>query len=190
MMREVLRTRLKSVDVEVIAEASNGNNTLDLICELRPDIAIIDVRMPGIDGFAVLEALSERSIPTRSLVLSACSDPSLIKRALDKGASGFMCKASNQDVFARAVESILAGQSFVDPTLAADLMNPQSRSLSPRELEVLGHVSEGRSNKAIALDLSVSQETIKAHISSIMTKLDVTSRSGAVARALRSGLVA
>jgi DNA-binding NarL/FixJ family response regulator len=188
-MREIIRIRVEHAGVQVVGEAGHGIEALRIITELKPDIAIVDLQMAGMDGLEIVKRVAELGVPTRTMLYTADARPLQVQRALDAGAKGFLNKSAPHDMLAHAMETIIGGGCFVDPEMAALLLLPAKVMLSPRELEVLALITEGKQNKEIAIELAVSVETVKAHVSSVMVKLEVHSRTGAVAVALREQLV-
>jgi two-component system response regulator DesR len=190
LMREIIRMRVESVGFEVVAEACDGEHAVRLAAEHRPDVAVIDIQMPTLDGVAVLDRFAELELPVRSLVLTSGGSATTIRRAMAAGAHGFIGKASSQDLVEQALRAVGAGQRFIDPMLAGAAYDEPAYDLSPRELEVLTLMAEGLPNKVIAIQTGISQETVKTHVSSLLSKLNVSSRSGAIAMAIREQLVA
>jgi DNA-binding NarL/FixJ family response regulator len=167
----------------------SAREALDRFASAPPDVAIIDYRMPGMDGLELLETLRADGHAAPIVVLSADRDHNTVKRCLSAGARGFVAKESHIDVLLAALEAVMAGRSFVDPVVAADVLQGAEELLTPREAEVIALVSDGLQNKEIARALIVSEETVKSHVSSIMHKLDAASRTHAVGIAFRSGIV-
>lgn len=177
----------REIGYVVIGEANDGPEAVQMIREIRPDIAVLDLRMPELDGIEVARQTSDDD--TRTVLLSAVSDAHLVQRALDAGAVGYVDKKSSLDVLVAAVEAAVAGRTFVDPSLVAGLLDGTDLRLSTRELEVLQLASDGLANRAMAERLGLGEETVKSHISNVIRKLDATSRTQAVAVALRRSLI-
>lgn len=173
----------------VVAEAADGAQAVAVIREHAPNVALVDLRMPGMGGIEVIEAIAGDSSPTRIILLSATTDAHLVQRALDAGAAGYVGKESPLQTMVSAVQQVALGNRYVDPALVADLLQAEGDRLSPRELEVLTLASNGMQNKVIAARLGISEETIKSHVSTIIRKLDAGSRTEAVATALRRHLI-
>lgn len=190
LMREIVRIRVEAAGIRVVGEAQNGSEAIEIITELRPHIAVVDLKMPDATGLEIVTHIAASDVPTKILLYSQDANPHVVKRSLDAGACGYLNKTSGQEMLTCALQTVIAGGCFVDPTLTASLLRPAMFSLSPRELEVLALMSEGLQNKVIAVELNLSEETVKSHVSSLMVKLGVSSRTGAVGIALRENLVA
>ena len=173
----------------VVGKITNGAETLPQIRALRPDIALVDVRMQGMDGLELVRTVATEQSFTRVILLSALSEAHLVQRALTAGAFGYVSKEAPVDVLCAAVASVAAGSRFVDPTLLAGVLGPDGELLTEREREVLQLVADGMQNKGIALRLGVSEETVKTHLSNVMRKLGAASRTEAVASALRRAII-
>jgi DNA-binding NarL/FixJ family response regulator len=187
-IRMGVRMRLEQEsDLQVVAEARDGREAVHMIQSIHPDVAVLDLRMPELDGIEVTTQVVGNH--TRVVLLSAASDSHLIQRALDAGASGYVDKESPIDVVVQAVHAVAAGRSFIDPSLVASLLHGGDARLSPRELEVLQLAADGMQNRAIAGELALSEETVKSHVSNVIRKLDASSRTQAVAEALRRSLI-
>lgn len=189
-MRDGLRLRLGlDPTIRVVAEASDGAQALELIRSHTPDIALVDLRMPGLDGMALVAAVREANVPTRMVLVSALTEGHLVQRALDVGAYGYVGKDSPMDVIVDAIHSVSRGARYIDPTLLAVVLEPGGDRLTEREREVLQLAADGKQNKVIAQTLGLSEETIKSHLSNVMRKLGAQSRTEAVAAALRRSLI-
>ena len=189
LMREILRVRLEAAGIDVIGEACNGEEAVQLIRSMDPTIALIDVNMPGLDGIGVITRMAEQRSRTRSIVFTGGARQHDVERALGAGARGFLDKGADTELFAAALSAVLAGERFVDPLVAGRMYSQSHAPISPREHQVLELLAEGLQNKEIAVRLVLSTETIKVHVTSLMTKLDVHNRAGAVAAAFREGLI-
>lgn len=196
-------------DIRVVGEASDGLAARRLIAELRPDVAILDVRMPGATGIEVVEWLREERLPVRTLVLTAFDDEPVAMRALQAGAHGYVLKTADAEEIIEAVRSVAEGQMALDPLMAQKLalralrgesLTPAERTgktalplgiepLSDRERAVLVLAAAGLTNRAIGLHLSISDRTVQGHLAHIFAKLQVGSRTEAVTRALHLGLI-
>lgn len=189
-IRDGIRLRLEADHVvDFVGEADTGESTLDLIRRTRPDIALVDLRMPGIDGFEVTREARAEGLPTRFIVFSATTDRNMVERGFEAGIDGYVGKESQLEMLVRAIRMVSEGKRFIDPTLAADLLEADREGLSPREQEILQCLGEGKSNKVIAFELGITQETVKTHVASILRKLEATSRTEAVARAFRRSMI-
>ncbi len=198
VVRAGLRSIFSGSDVEVIAEASNGTETLRLAIEQRPDIILLDVRMPEMDGIACLGRLRTEHSDIPVLMFSAYENPTYVARAYALGAAGFLQKTASKAQLLMAVRRASTGESIWNrdelrrvtgalstPRAAIDLEAP----LTKRESEVLKQLALGLSNKEIALALSISYETVKEHVQHILRKVGVSDRTQAAVWAVRKGLV-
>jgi DNA-binding NarL/FixJ family response regulator len=158
---------------------------------LAPDVILLDLRMPGLDGVAALHALRERGNPARVLVITSFTEPTSVLPAVRAGASGYVYKDVDPPALAAAIRSVHAGHVLLHPDVARLLAAGDARpaDLTPRERGVLVEVARGRSNREIARELSVSEKTVKTHVSAILAKLGVQDRTQAALHAVRTGLV-
>jgi len=178
-------------DIVVAGEAADGRAAVSLAGTISPDVVLLDLKLPGTDGVAVLPELAGRY---RVLVLTSATDPDWADRAMKAGASGVVYKDIDPDALVRAIRSVHDGNVLLAVGAAAAALRggPAGRgssldSLTPREREVLGHVAAGRSNREIARVLDVSEKTVKAHVSSVLAKLGVQDRTQAAVLAVRHG---
>ena len=192
----VARGLSSSGRVIVVAEAENGREALEAIQEHRPDVAVIDYRMPELDGAQVVNAVMREGLPTRVLVLSAFSDSALVYRAIEQGAAGYLPKESRQSEILDAVLACARGETVVPPTLATGLVTELRRHaagqgpvLTERESQILALMAEGKSVPAIAAELVLGATTVKTHVGHMYEKLGVSDRAAAVAEAMRRGLI-
>lgn len=192
----VVRALALSGDVEVVAEACDGASALELIRTHLPQVALLDYRMPGLDGGKVAAAVRRDELPTRVLLLSAHDESAIVYRALQEGAAGFIPKDSTRSQLVHAVLSCAKGRDVVAPELAAGLAGeirrrgqPDGPTLSAREREVLGLIAKGRSIPAMADELYLAASTVKTHVQRLYEKLGVGDRGAAVAEAMRRGLL-
>lgn len=180
-------------DLSVVGEASNGQEGLALIERVAPDVVLLDLRMPVMDGPTLIQALRERGNTIGILVLTTYDTDADILRAIEAGANGYLLKDTTRDELISAIRATHNGNSWLTPSVASQLMSrlqrgPQEK-LSERELDVLKLVAKGNSNKEIAEQLHVSQATVKTHLVHIYRKLDVNDRTSAVTTALDRGLI-
>jgi two-component system nitrate/nitrite response regulator NarL len=197
MYREgVTRGLSGSGRVVVLAEAGDGREALEAIREHRPQVAVIDYRLPGLDGSQVANAVHRDELPTRVLILSAFPDSELVYRAIEQGAAGYLPKESRQTEILDAVLAVARGETVVPPALASGLAEELRRHaaggrplLTPREAEVLALMAQGKSVPAIAEELILGATTVKTHVGHLYEKLGVSDRAAAVAEAMRRGLI-
>jgi len=160
---------------------------------LEPDVILMDLRMPGMDGLAAITELHRRGVPSRVLVLTTYDTDSYVLPAIEAGATGYLLKDAPRDELIRAVRAAYAGHSVLAPSVASTLMgrvgSPPADALTPRELDVLRLVAEGGTNQSVARRLLVSETTIKTHLLHIYTKLGVRDRAAAVSTAYKRGLI-
>jgi DNA-binding NarL/FixJ family response regulator len=189
VVRQGLRSLLDVADgVAVAGEAADGPSAISLASTLRPDIVLLDLKLPGMDGIAVLSALREAG--HRVLVLTSATDPARARQAVRGGAGGVLYKDIDPDALVRAILAVGDGHLLLAPEAAAAVADGGSRtrdSLTSRENEVLALIAEGRSNREIARSLRVSEKTVKAHVSSVLAKLGVQDRTQAAVYAVRHG---
>ncbi|CRK58912.1 putative two-component system response regulator [Alloactinosynnema sp. L-07] len=194
MVRQGLRTFLDvQDDMTVVGEASDGASCLEAAERLRPDVILLDLRMPGTDGVFALRGLRDRGNPARVLVVTSFVDPAAIIPAVRAGAAGYVYKDVNPSALVAAVRSVHAGHVLLHPDVARLLAEGDTRpgdlKLTSRELVVLGEVAQGLSNREIAKRLALSEKTVKAHMSAILGKLGMQDRTQAALYAVRMGLV-
>jgi DNA-binding NarL/FixJ family response regulator len=205
LFREGLRTLLGLVpDFEIVAEARNGHEAIEQARRLKPDVMLMDLRMPGLGGVEATRAICEAKLPTRVLVLSTFDDDAEISAALTAGAVGYLLKDVPSEKLTEAIRLAARGESVLEPSVAAkvvrqfaELQNRQQKRatqplvepLSTRELQVLEHLTGGKSNKEIAADLQIAEGTVKNHMSQILAKLGALDRTQAALRARDLGLL-
>ncbi|GJF15266.1 DNA-binding response regulator [Mycolicibacterium cyprinidarum] len=197
MFREgVVRALQSSGSIDVVAEADDGTAALAAIREHRPQVALLDYRMPGMDGSEVAEAVQRDALPTRVLLISAHDESAIVYKALQMGAAGFLPKESSRSELVAAVLDCAKGRDVVAPSLAAGLageirrrVEPEGPLLSPREREVLTLIAAGSSIPAIAKELFLAPSTVKTHVQRLYQKLGVSDRAAAVAEAMRRKLL-
>ncbi|QLL06836.1 response regulator [Mycobacterium vicinigordonae] len=192
----VVRALSLSGSVSVVGEADDGAGALELIKEHRPDVALLDYRMPGMDGAQVAAAVRNNDLPTRVLLISAHDEAAIVYQALQQGAAGFLLKDSTRTEIVKAVLDCAQGRDVVAPSLVGGLAGeirqraaPNTPVLSAREREVLQRISRGQSIPAIAAELYVAPSTVKTHVQRLYEKLGVSDRAAAVAEAMRQRLL-
>ncbi|RVW10671.1 DNA-binding response regulator [Prescottella agglutinans] len=194
VVRAGLRALLASHDgVEVVAEASSGEEAVALAATAKPDVVLMDLRLgAGMDGAGATAKITAMPEPPRVVVLTTYDTDADILRAVEAGASGYLLKDTAPHVLIDSVAAAARGETVLDPEVAQRLyrrMQQPRADLSAREIEVLGLVAQGLSNRAIAKQLFVSEATVKSHLVHAFTKLDVDSRTAAVAAARERGLI-
>jgi two-component system NarL family response regulator len=177
-------------DMKVVAEAANGREAVDLWQKHRPDITLLDLRMPSLDGVGAIDEIRRQSASARVVVLTTFDSDNEIHRAIKAGAKGYLLKDTRREELLDCIRRVNAGETCVPPALAAKLVDSMSSEpLTGRELDVLTLLARGKSNKEIGVNLYISETTVKAHLRSIFSKLNVLSRTEAIAAASRRGLV-
>lgn len=180
-------------DFEVVGEATNGVEAVSLANRFKPDVILMDLRMPEMDGVEAISRIKAQSPEINVLVLTTYESDADVLRALERGATGYMLKdAPREDLF-EAIRATAEGKSPLSPDVAARLVHrvrePAEELLSSREIEILELVAGGASNKEIAKQLWISDTTVKSHVLHIFNKLEVTDRTSAVTAALRRGII-
>ena len=199
VVRRGLRTFLEvQDDIEVVGEAADGDEGVARAEELRPDVVLMDVKMPGTDGIEALRRLREADNPARVLVVTSFTEQRTVVPALRAGARGYVHKDIDPDALAAAIRSVHAGHVLLQPDVAGALLSQDEQgqgggsgrgsTLTEREREVLGLIADGRSNREIARALVLSEKTVKTHVSNILMKLDLADRTQAALWAVRHGL--
>ncbi|GAA3909303.1 response regulator transcription factor [Streptomyces gulbargensis] len=197
VVRRGLRTFLEvQDDIEVVGEAADGAEGVARAEELRPDVVLMDVKMPGTDGIEALKRLRGLGNPAKVLIVTSFTEQRTVVPALRAGASGYVYKDVDPDALAGAIRSVHAGHVLLQPEVADALLaqdDPQGgtgrgSTLTEREREVLGLIADGRSNREIARALVLSEKTVKTHVSNILMKLDLADRTQAALWAVRHGL--
>jgi DNA-binding NarL/FixJ family response regulator len=192
VVREGLRLALsRSPRIRVIGEASDGKSAITLTERRRPNVVIMDLRMPDMDGLEATEEILSKAPETAVLIFTAYGERSLMQRGLESGARGYILKETPHETLIRAVEKVAGGDTFVDPALMAEFIagKGQMEVLTPREREILQLLADGMSNVDVAAKLYISQETVKSHVRHILAKLEADTRTQAVAIALREAMI-
>ncbi len=198
LVRQGIRLFLEEVDdVVVVAEAADGTEAMRLVEEHRPDVAILDIQMPGLSGIEATRQIKARFPQVRVLILTAYDEEPYVLALLQAGASGYLLKSADADEIVRAVRSVHVGESALSPQAAARVVRQmqngqpfaQDDALTPREIEVLRSAAQGLTNIAIGHALGISARTVQGHLANIYGKLRVQSRTEAVTEALRRGWI-
>ncbi|SFB14336.1 two component transcriptional regulator, LuxR family [Amycolatopsis marina] len=204
LVRQGIRSLLDlSTEVTVAAEASDGDEALDILASTQPDVVLLDLRMPGRDGISTLKAMRERAINVPTLVLTTFDDDELVLRALRAGAHGYLLKDVTLDQLLGAIRTLADGGTLVQPAVTERLVRaarqlpgqeryddlPPPQPLTEREREILRLLAGGYANREIATALHLAEGTVKNHVSSLLMKLGVRDRTRAVLRGLQHGLL-
>lgn len=180
--------------MEILAQASNGRDAWDLVESLRPDVAILDISMPEMTGIEVTRRVVDAGFSTRVILLTMHEDPSAVLEALEAGASGYVLKDNSFEELVQAVRTVVAGGSFVTPSIQEKLRKLQHQGrtptlLSKREREVIKWIAQGKSSKQIARIMDISPRTVDTYRKRLMDKLDLHTLADVVRYAVRTGLV-
>jgi DNA-binding NarL/FixJ family response regulator len=180
--------------LRVIAEANDGAEAWALLAQERPDVAVLDIRMPHLSGVELTRRIKQKYPEVRVLILTAYDDEPYVMALLRAGADGYVLKTAGSQELISAVKQVYAGKSYIDPTVAqlviANVVKPSAvEQLSDRELEVVRAVAKGGTNREIAHQLAISDRTVQGHLANIFAKLNVTSRTEMVTLALQQGLI-
>ena len=190
VVREGLASILKAKDIKVVGEASDGEEACRLYDKLSPDILVLDLRMPKKDGLQVVNELMSRIPKPRIIVMTTYEGEEDVRRALSAGAKGYVLKGTKREEILETVRKVYKGEPAISPEVAAKLATSLTRpELSERELQVLQQMAAGKSNKEIGQVIYVSENTVKAHVKSILAKLDAMGRTEAIAIAIKRGLI-
>lgn len=199
LMREGIKHLLEfDGSIEVIEEASDGIECLQKLEKIHPDILLLDINMPEMNGIEVLEELKRREDPLKVLILTVHSEVEYLVKAVDIGANGYILKDSGSSELKQAINVIMSGESYIQPSLLPalnsrlinrDVDQDKLRTLTKREIEILTQVAGGMFNKEIAVNLNISERTVKNHISNIFRKIDVSDRTQAAVFAIRNNIV-
>ena len=177
-------------DMEVVGEAADGAEAVTRAADLRPDVIIMDIMMPRLDGVAATAEIRKRNPGTQILILTTFGTSDDLRRALEVGATGALVKDSAQTELVSAIRECAAGRKIISPAVARQLQYEMPKiELSPRQLEMLNYVAKGFNNAEIANMVGIGRDCVKAHLSAAFTRLNASSRSEAVAIAIRLGLL-
>jgi len=198
IVRKGIRALLATeADIEVVGEAADGKEAVEKAERLHPDVILMDLVMPGMDGIEATRRITTRQPETRILVLTSFAEDEKVFPALKAGALGYLLKDAGPEELVRAIRQVYCGESSLHPAIARkvlqELSRPPERPLTPeplteRELEVLRLIAKGKSNREIAEELVISEATVRTHVSNILGKLQLASRTQAALYALREGI--
>lgn len=199
IVRAGIRALLDNVpQVEVVGEAANGTQALDSIDNLRPDVVLLDLTMPGLSGFEILKEATDRFPEVRVILLTVHEEVEYAYQALHLGAAGYLPKSAASAELPLAVQHVMSGKKYISPTLNQDAAMELGRSnegqllsteLTPRQKEVLARIAEGKSTKDIALALKISIKTVETHRAQLMERLNIHNVASLVRYAIKTGIV-
>jgi two-component system, NarL family, response regulator YdfI len=203
IVRQGLRLMLEEAgdDFDLVGEAADGATALRVVAETQPDVILMDVRMPGIDGIEALGQIRERYPQARVVVLTTYNEEDLVVRALRAGACGYLLKDTDRDTLFHAIRAAMRGEMLLQPGIMEHVLAHTTRSTHPaptgkevgeltdRERSVLESVAKGLRSKEIAIQLGITENTVKGHLATIFAKLGVDSRASAVVEAMKRGLL-
>ena len=199
VVREGIASMLKKQpDFKIVGEACNGLEAVEKARELFPDVVLMDLRMPELDGVEAIKRIKEEKPEVKFIILTTYSDDEYIFKGIAAGARAYLLKDAPRDELFKAIRAVSRGESLIQPIVASRVLDklaelsrktPLAETLSEREVEVLRLMASGESNKDIADKLSITQSTVKTHITSIFQKLNVTTRTEAVTTALKRGII-
>jgi DNA-binding NarL/FixJ family response regulator len=202
----LIRQGLKQIlelesDITVIAQASNGNEAVQLTKQYKPDVILMDINMPGTNGLQAIKQIKDDQLPSRIIVLTIHEDREYLFKTLQMGAEGYVLKDAEPKVLLEAIRNVHSGRSYIQPNMTMELVKEFNRvtlhekgkhnenNLTARETEVLGLIAEGMINKEIARTLYISEKTVKNHISNIFKKLNVSDRTQAAIYAIKHNIM-
>ncbi|GAB2698189.1 two-component system response regulator DesR [Microbacterium marinum] len=190
---DMIRTALAALlaledDIEIVAECGDGESAVERALELRPDVCLLDLEMPGIDGVEAASRIRQR-IPARCVVVTRHARPGVLRRALSAGVDGFIPKSRRAEDVAAVIRDVAAGRRYVDPEIAADALSDERSPLTDRELDVLRAGARGETIAEIAASLHLSPGTVRNHVSSVLGKLGLATRQQATITARERGWI-
>ena len=171
-----------------VGEAATGAEAIELVRELRPAVAFVDVGLPDMEGFDVVRAVVAAGLATRVVLVSSHINSELVLRGFEAGAWGYLSKTSSAELLSSALGAVVGGAQYVDPEVAADLLRPAGELLDATELRALEHLAAGRDDAAIAFQLELAPEAVATLVASVLAKLGVATRADAIAQAIREGM--
>ena len=199
MVREGLKQLVElEDDIIVVAQAGNGNETIEKIIEYNPDVVLLDINMPEKNGLEVLTYLKQNDINANIIILTIHNEVEYLYKAVEIGVKGYVLKDSESDVLIRAIRSVYEGETYIQPNMASLLFKKMNNDdsgavhntrLTKREVEVLKLITEGLLNKEIAHRLCISEKTVKNHVSNIFKKIEVSDRTQAAVFAIKNAIV-
>ena len=199
LIREGIKQLLEfDGSIDVIEQASDGAECLEKLQHVQPDILLLDINMPNVNGIEVLEEIKKKNIPVKVLMLTVHSEAEYLVQAVDIGANGYILKDSGSEELKKAIQSVMDGDSYIQPSLITslnsrlvnrDIDKEKIAALTKREMEILTQIAGGMFNKEIAMNLNISERTVKNHISNIFKKIDVSDRTQAAVFAIRNNIV-
>ena len=199
VVREGISAMLnRQPDIEVVGEAENGRECVEKTRELRPDIVLMDLRMPEMDGVEAMRQIAATNPEVRFIVLTTYDNDEYIFKGIEAGARAYLLKDSPREELFKAIRAVHRGESLIQPAVAGKVLDrfaelsrqvQAPEALSDREVEVVKLMAEGTANKEIAVSLHISESTVKTHIQTIFQKLGVSDRTGAVTQAIRKGII-
>lgn len=200
LIRQGIRSMLEAYDeIDVVAEAKDGRELIDMVRAHRPQVAVVDIRMPDMDGLQAVREIRKSFPDVKAVMLTVHDEEAYVYEAVRSGATGYLPKTVSADELVKCILTVARGQAMLHPSVTRKLIDEfaemartgkkSGSTLSKREQEVLQLLAYGRSNKEIARELGIGAQTVKTHVSHIFTKLGAVDRTGAVALALRKGLV-
>ncbi len=199
VVREGLNAMLsRETDFKVVGEAKDGADAVNKVAELKPDVVLMDLRMPEMDGVEAMRRIREADPQVKFIILTTYSDDDYIFSGIEAGARAYLLKDAPRDELFKAIRSVHRGESLIQPVVASKLLDrfsqlsrraPSGEELSERELEVLCLMAKGAANKEISAELNIAQSTVKTHITNIFQKLGVNDRTEAVTQAIKRGII-
>ena len=199
LIREGIKQLLEfDGSIDVIEQASDGAECLEKLQHVQPDILLLYINMPNVNGIEVLEEIKKKNIPVKVLMLTVHSEAEYLVQAVDIGANGYILKDSGSEELKKAIQSVMDGDSYIQPSLIPslnsrlvnrDIDKEKIAALTKREMEILTQIAGGMFNKEIAMNLNISERTVKNHISNIFKKIDVSDRTQAAVFAIRNNIV-